>query len=133
MRNNKKYELIKFEDGDFRLDVNVSPNEDTVWLTQTQIAELYGVNIQVITKHITNIYNTLELELSTCSILELVQIEGNRKIKRKIKLYNLDMIISIGYRVNSKRGIQFRRWANSILKKYYRLSMSALSQFYQNV
>ena len=118
MKKENKYELIKFEDGDFSLDVNVSPSEDTVWLTQAQIAELYNVNRQAITKHISNIYDSCELESSTCSILELVQIEGTRQIKRKIKLYNLDMILSIGYRVNSKRGIQFRRWANSILKQY---------------
>ena len=118
MKKENKYELIKFEDGDFSLDVNVSPSEDTVWLTQAQIAELYNVNRQAITKHISNIYDSCELESSTCSILELVQIEGTRQIKRKIKLYNLDMILSIGYRVNSKRGIQFRRWANYILKEY---------------
>ena len=120
MTNNKKekYDIIKFEDGDFNLDVNVSPNEDTVWLTQEQIAKLYDVNRQAITKHISNIYASLELELSTCSILELVQVEGDRKIKRKLKIYNLDMIISIGYRINTKRGILFRRWANKILKQY---------------
>ena len=73
MNNESKYELIKFEDGDFSLDVNVSPHEETVWLTQEQIAELYDVKRQAITKHIANIYNSLELDLSTCSILELVQ------------------------------------------------------------
>ena len=116
--NNKNYDLIKFEDGDFSLDVNVSPSEDTVWLTQPQIAELYNVNRQAITKHINNIINDEELDITTCSILEQVQFEGARVVKRNINIYNLDMIISIGYRVNSKRGVMFRRWANSILKQY---------------
>lgn len=114
----KSYELIKFEDGDFSLDVNVSPNEDTVWLTQAQMAKLYDVNRQAITKHIQNIIQDNELDNSTCSILEQVKMEGDRLVKRTVNIYNLDMTISVGYRVNSKRGIMFRRWANFILKQY---------------
>lgn len=112
----KNYELIKFEDGDFTLDVNVSPNEDTVWLSQVQIAELFERARNTITEHINNIINEKELEL----------IAVSRKIRHTasdgktydVVFYNLDMILSIGYRVKSKRGNLFRRWANSILKQY---------------
>lgn len=115
----KKYELIKFEDGDFSLDVNVSPNEETVWLTQEQMALLFNVDRTRIVRHINNIYSDNELDmLSTCAENAQVQFEGGRQVKRKIRIYNLDMIIAVGYRVNSKRGTQFRKWANSILKQY---------------
>ena len=114
----KKYELLKFEDGDFSLDVNVSPEEDTVWLKADDMAYLFDVNRPAIVKHISNILNEGELDNSTCSILEQVQREGNRNVKRNVNYYNLDMIIAVGYRVNSKRGTQFRKWANSILKQY---------------
>ena len=89
MTNNKKYELIKFEDGDFSLDVNVSPNEDTVWLTQAQIAELFNVNVPAINKHINNILLLKELNESTISKMEIVQIEGGRNITRIVNIYNL--------------------------------------------
>ena len=113
---NKNYELIKFEDGDFSLDVNVSPNEDTVWLTQAQIAELYERDRKTITRHIQNIYNDFELEQkSVCSFFEHTASDGK---KYNVQYYNLEMILSIGYRIKSKRGILFRRWANSILKQY---------------
>ena len=110
---NKNYELIKFEDGDFSLDVNVSPNEDTVWLTQTQIAELYNVDRSRITRHINNILNENELNLE-CNVRK-THFPNSDKL---VYIYNLDMILAVGYRVNSKRGILFRRWANSILKQY---------------
>ena len=116
---NKNYELIKFEDGDFSLDVNVSPNEDTVWLTQAQIAELYERERSVITKHIKNIIIENELSSnSTCANFAQVQNEGGRLVERYVTYYNLDMILAIGYRVKSSRGNMFRRWANSILKQY---------------
>lgn len=82
------------------------------------MAILFNVQRPAILKHISNILLNKELDISTCSFLEQVQMEGDRLIKRKIKYYNLDMIISVGYRVNSKRGIMFRRWATSILKQY---------------
>jgi len=97
----------------------VKLDRDTVWLNQQQLADLYGTKRQAITKHIANIYECEELEKpSTSSILEQVRKEGNRMVTRKIEYYNLDMIISVGYRVNTKRGIQFRQWANSVLKDY---------------
>ena len=99
-------ELIKYKNGALVLDVQVSPEEETVWLTQAQMAKLFGVNSQAITRHIQNIYKQDELnEVSTCSKMEQVQKEGGRIIKRLLNFYNLDVIISVGYRVNSKQGI----------------------------
>ena len=116
MTDKKTYELIKFKDGDFSLDVNVSPNEDTVWLAQAQIAELYAKDRKTITRHIQNIFTELELEEdAVCSIFEHTAKDGK---KYNVKFYNLDMILAIGYRVKSKRGIIFRKWTSSILKQY---------------
>ena len=112
-------EIIKFVNGDLQIDVTVSPNEETVWLTQKQMAELFDVKSQAITRHLKNIYNDEELfKEATCSKMEQVQMEGSRKITRKMDFYNLDAIIAVGYRVNSKKATSFRRWATSILKKY---------------
>ncbi len=119
MTDENKYELIKFEDGDFSLDVNVSPKEETVWLTQAQIAQLYEVSVDNVSLHIKNIYKSKELDpIGTFEETSIVRTEGARTVKRKIKLYNLDIIISVGYRVNSRRGILFRKWTSSILKQY---------------
>ena len=109
----KNYEIIKFEDGDFSLDVNVSPIEETVWLTQAQIAELYEVDRTRITRHINNILKDDELDFQ--SNVRKTHFPNSDKL---VYIYNLDMILAVGYRVNSKRGIMFRRWANSILKQY---------------
>ncbi|MDD7280745.1 RhuM family protein [Floccifex sp.] len=112
-------EIIVFKDGELELEVTVSENRENVWLTQDQMAELFDVDRTRITRHISNIYKDGELlEESTCAENALVQIEGERKVKRNVKYYNLDMIISVGYRVKSKRGITFRKWASSILKDY---------------
>lgn len=112
-------EIIKFVNDDLQLDVTVSPNDETVWLTQKQMAELFDVKSQAITRHLKNIYNDEELfKEATCSKMEQVQMEGSRKITRKMDFYNLDAIIAVGYRVNSKNATSFRRWATSILKKY---------------
>ena len=110
----KNYELIKFEDGDFSLDVNVSPKEETVWLTQKQMALLFNVSVDNISLHIKNIFTEKELDTSVVEESSKTARDGK---KYKTKFYNLDMIISVGYRVKSKRGIMFRRWANSILNK----------------
>ncbi|MCR5442440.1 MAG: virulence RhuM family protein [Sphaerochaetaceae bacterium] len=113
------YELVKFVDGSFELEVNVSPEEDTVWLTQQQMAMLFEVDQSRISRHITTIYKEKELEKETTYAENaLVQVEGQRRIKRRVQFYNLDMIIAVGYRVNSKRGTLFRQWANKILKSY---------------
>lgn len=111
-------EIVIFNpDETIRLEVRLK--DETVWLTQAQMSLLFGVQRQAVTKHLKNIFSSGELdEESTCSILEQVQIEGNRKVLRRIEIYNLDVIISVGFRVNTKRGILFRKWANSVLNDY---------------
>lgn len=100
-------------------DIEVLVENENIWINTSAIASLFDVQRQAITKHIGNIYSEEELqEVSTCSILEQVQKEGSREVKRKINYYNLDMIISIGFRVNSKKAITFRTWANKIIKEY---------------
>ncbi|MBR6031693.1 MAG: virulence RhuM family protein [Bacteroidaceae bacterium] len=113
-----KGEIVLYQpDETIRLEVRMG--EETVWLTQQQMAELFGTGRQAITKHLQNIYECAELKKeATSSVLELVRQEGNRKVRRKIEFYNLDVIISVGYRVNTKRGIEFRQWANRVLKEY---------------
>ena len=114
----ESYELVRFVDGNFELEVNVSPEEDTVWLSQEQMAELFETTKQNISIHISNIYKEGELDSRTVKDFFTVRIEGIRKVKRSISIYNLDMIISVGFRVKSKRGITFRRWALGILRQY---------------
>lgn len=122
-------EIIKFVNDDLQLDVTVSPNDETVWLTQKQMAELFDVKSQAITRHLKNIYNDEELfKEATCSKMEQVQMEGSRKITRKMDFYNLDAIIAVGYRVNSKKATSFRRWATSILKKYMIKNIRMISE-----
>ncbi len=124
-----KNEIILYQpDEAIRLEVRL--DEETVWLTQAQMAELFGTQRQAITKHIKNIFDTKELERSTTSsILELLQSEGNRMVRRKVEFYNLDVIISVGYRVNTQRGIQFRQWANRVLKEYLLKGYSVNQRF----
>jgi len=113
-----KGEIVMYQpDETIRLEVRMEG--ETVWLNQAQMAELFGTGRQAITKHLQNIYECEELNRNaTSSILELVRKEGNRNVKRKIEFYNLDAIISVGFRVNTKRGIEFRQWANKVLKEY---------------
>ena len=109
--------LVVYNDGE--LELKVSVDSETIWLTQKQIAEVFGVNIPAISKHIKNIYKDNELnEFSTVSILEIVQKEGKRNIVRNIEHYNLDIVLSVGYRTNSVKAIKFRQWATSVLKNY---------------
>ena len=115
----KKFDLVKFVDNDFELEVRTDKENDTVWLSQEEMALLFDVDRTRIVRHISNIYQDNELDYnSTCAESAQVQLEGKRKIRRKLKIYNLDMIISVGYRVKSQRGILFRKWANRILKEY---------------
>ncbi|MBT1160736.1 MULTISPECIES: RhuM family protein [Bifidobacterium] len=109
-------ELYRAEDGSVQLEVSVQG--DTVWLTQAQMAELFGTKSQAMTKHIRNILADGELDGSTCSKMEQVRIEGDRRIRRVVNVYNLDMVISVGYRVNSRRATSFRRWATNVLHRY---------------
>lgn len=112
-----KIEIYQSENG--QTEVHVKFENETVWLSQKQMALLFDKDVDTISLHLKNIYKSDELEeIATTEDSSLVQIEGKRKVKRKIKLYNLDAIISVGYRVNSKRGIQFRIWANKVLKEY---------------
>lgn len=106
-----KNEIILFEDEDLRLEVNMK--DDTVWLTQAQMVELFERNVGVISRHIKNIFEEGELEKE--SNLQKMQIANSDK---PVILYSLDVIISVGYRVKSKRGIAFRRWTNKVLKDY---------------
>jgi hypothetical protein len=94
-------------------------HDETIWLTQKRIANLFGIGVPAISKHLDNIYASGELERrATLSILETVQKEGTRQVKRKIEFYNLDAIISVGYRVNSSKATQFRIWATQLLREY---------------
>lgn len=111
--------IIFYEDSNGNSKVEVVLKEDNVWLNTNAIANLFDVDRTVITKHINNIYSEEELpKKSTCAKIAQVQKEGNRNVKRNIYYYNLDMIISIGFRVNSKTAIKFRTWANKIIKEY---------------
>lgn len=114
---NNSIEIYRSQDGSIQL--NVKLENDTVWLTQSQMAELFGVDRTSIVRHIRNIYKSEELDQnSTCAKNAQVRTEGRRSILREIPYYNLDMIISVGYRVNSKNATSFRRWATSVLKQY---------------
>jgi len=99
--------------------VEIFIQNETVWLPQKRMAELFGVNVPAISKHLNNIYEEGELEReATISILETVQNEGGREVKRKVEYYNLDAILSVGYRVNSTKATQFRIWATKVLREY---------------
>lgn len=114
----EKNQIILYQPND-TISLEVRLDNETVWLSQTQMSELFDVNRTSIVKHIKNIYATDELEeISTCAIFSQVRVEGNRKIVRNIPFYNLDIIIAVGYRVNSIRGTRFRQWANKVLKEY---------------
>lgn len=112
-----KNEIVLFENQDVKLEVNMK--DETVWLSQQQMAILFNSSRTNIIEHIKNIYSEGELDkVSTCQNFRQVQKEGKRHITRNIPFYNLDMIISVGYRVKSKNGIIFRKWANKIIKDY---------------
>jgi len=109
--------IYKTEKGNTSIEVKLE--NETVWLSQKQMAELFEKDSDTIGLHLKNIFKSGELdEFSTTEKYSVVQKEGNRNVKRQIKYYNLDAIISVGYRVNSKRGILFRRWSTQLLKEY---------------
>ncbi len=112
----EKYEIVKFVDGDFQLDVRTDKENETVWLTIDEIGEVFGRDRSVIGKHIKNILNNSELdEKSVRAKFARTALDGK---KYNVDYYNLDMILAVGYKVNSKRGIIFRKWANKVLKEY---------------
>lgn len=128
--------IYQTEDGEIRLDVKM--DNETVWLTQTQMSELFQINRTSIVRHINNIYKSHELEEEpTCAKIAQVRTEGKREVTRYIPYYNLDMIISVGYRVNSIRGTQFRIWANKILKDFlikgYAINQKIKLEHYQEL
>ena len=115
----EKSEIKIYQTKEGTTSIEVKLENDTVWLNQYQLEELFETNRTSINRHISNIYKSQELnEDSTCAKIAQVQNEGGRKVTRSIKYYNLDLIIAVGYRVNSKRGTEFRKWANEILKDY---------------
>ncbi len=120
MDNNPQHNDIIFYNtptGDVKIEVIF--NDETFWLTQKRMAELFGVEVPAINKHLSNIYETGELdEKATISILETVQQEGTRMVKRNVEFYNLDAIIAVGYRVNSHQATQFRIWATKTLREF---------------
>ena len=108
-----------YTDKENNVKIDVLLEQDNVWLTQKKLAELFEKDLKTINTHILNIYKEQELEEnSTISFFEIVQNEGNRQVKRNVAFYNLDMIIAVGYRVNSDKAIDFRKWATKVLKEY---------------
>jgi hypothetical protein len=111
--------IIFYQNQDSNVVINVTYFEDNFWLTQRLIAQLFGVEVPAINKHLNNIFEEKELDKeATISKMEIVQQEGNRQVKRQVEFYNLDAIIAVGYRVNSKQATQFRIWATKTLKEY---------------
>lgn len=114
---NNQIVLYQSEDGTTQLDVKLEG--ETVWLNRQQMSELFGRDVKTIGKHINNaLREELNDGISTVAKFATVQKEGSRRVNREVEYYNLDMIISVGYRVKSRRGVEFRRWANSILKQF---------------
>lgn len=111
-----KIEIYKTSKG---TEINLTLEDDTIWLSQMQMAELFDKDVRTINEHVQNIFKTAELmKDSTIRKFRIVRQEGSRSIQRTIDYYNLDMILSVGYRINSKRGTQFRQWATQRLKDY---------------
>ncbi len=110
-------DVVVYNSGEIELKVSI--DNETIWLTQKQIAEVFDVNVPAISKHIKNIYKDNELdEFSTVSKMEIVQKEGTREVARIVDHYSLDIILAVGYRTNSAKAIRFRQWTNSVLKDY---------------
>ncbi len=117
LENSKKFLIYETEDSQIISDVLIM--DETIWMTQKQMANLFDVGVSAVSKHLSNIFNEGELEENrTVSKMEIVQNEGNRTVKREIDYYNLDAIIALGYRINSKKATKFRIWATSVLKEY---------------
>lgn len=111
-------EIVLYQPDD-TITLEVQLHDESVWLSQQQMAQLFNVKVPAVSKHIKNIYEEGELQRDpTISILETVRMEGKRKVTRNVEYYNLDVIISVGYRIKSQVGTRFRQWANSVLKQY---------------
>lgn len=117
--NNNASDIILYSSPEGHIKVAVMYSGETFWLTQKRMAELFGVEVPAVSKHLSNIFETGELiEEATVSILEIVQQEGSRNVTRKMEFYNLDAIIAVGYRVNSRQATQFRIWATKTLREF---------------
>ena len=127
----KTNEIVLFETQDKEIKLSVPVDQETVWLNRNQMAELFERDVKTIGKHINNALKE-ELDDSTIAKFATVHNEGKREVERNIEYYSLDMIISVGYRVKSKRGVEFRKWANSVLKQYilqgYAINNSRITQ-----
>ena len=118
-RERVQQELVIYRDAKGDVKLRADADKETIWATQAQIAEVFGVFSQAITRHLQNIYKAGELsKVATCSKMEQVQIEGGRRVVRSVEYYNLDAILSVGYRVNSKQATAFRKWATKTLRDY---------------
>jgi prophage maintenance system killer protein len=131
--SDKQRQLVLYQSEDGSLQLEAKLDEDSIWLSMAQIAALFHVNVPAVSKHIKNIYTAKELSRkATVSKMETVRQEGKRQVIRAIDLYNLDMIISVGYRVNSKQATRFRIWATNVLKQHliqgYTLNQKRLQQ-----
>ena len=114
-----KKEIVLFTDGNVALEVPITPEQDTVWLNRNQMAELFERDVKTIGKHVNNaLKEELQDQTATVANFAIIQKEGERSVMRQVAHYNLDVIISVGYRVKSKRGIAFRKWANKVLRDY---------------
>jgi death-on-curing family protein len=119
MKNTPNRNLVIYQAPNGAIELKGDIAKETIWANRMQMAEIFGVNPQAVTKHIKNIYSQNELEkLATSSKMELVQNESGRKVKRNVDIYNLDILIAVGYRINSVTGTKFRQWATQTLRKY---------------
>lgn len=117
--NRERFDFLIYKNGEENVSVNAVVHDESIWLTQKAMAELFCVEVPAVSKHLKNIYDEGELKrVATVSKMEIVQQEGPRSVKRQAEFYNLDAIISVGYRVNSRRATAFRIWATSVLKEY---------------
>lgn len=136
LKKSSKNNLLVYQAKSGAVEVMINTQKETILLTQQQVADLFDVQKAAISKHVGHIFKTGELEKkSTVSILETVQIEGDRNIKRNVEYYNLDLILSIGYRVNSTSATRFRQWANKVLKQHilqgYTINKKQLAKNYE--
>jgi hypothetical protein len=112
-------DILIYQASDGKTRIEVQLDHETVWLTQVQLATLFDVKVPAISKHVSNIIKAGELdESATVSKMEIVQLEGRRRVRRKQSSYNLDMVISVGYRVNSEKATRFRQWATRVLREH---------------
>lgn len=133
MGERQQHEIVLYQIDDANICISVVYEDETFWLTQKAMAELFDVNVPAISKHLSNIFEEGELDkASTVSKMEIVQLEGGRHVKREPEFYNLDAIIAVGYRVNSKKATRFRQWATKTLKEYITKGFVLNDEFLKN-